>query len=134
MFNQTKGGDMKPLTQEQIEAVISWMNGYDQIRNTLIPVRFRGYFEAELKDTKQMEPYLIMTEVEILEKDLVLPKTIIDGGAPRMIQGELTMTLGITVKGSGDISDYVKNRELNEERIMFDVIEGRLKVLSVNEI
>jgi hypothetical protein len=125
---------MKPLTQEQIEAVISWMNEYDQIRNTLIPVRFREYFEAELKNTKQMEPYLIMTGVSILKRDLALPRLHLDEGGIRHIKGELQMRLAIDVQGSGDLIDYIVDDTLDHTKILYDVIEGRLKIYTVNEL
>jgi len=32
---------MKPLTHDQIEAVIQWMNGWNQLKDTSIPLRFK---------------------------------------------------------------------------------------------
>ena len=39
---------MKTLTQEQIDAVIDWMNGWDQLRDTAIPLRFKEEWTKQL--------------------------------------------------------------------------------------
>lgn len=40
---------MDILTYKQIEAVISWMNTWEQLRNTAIPMRFREDFTNKLQ-------------------------------------------------------------------------------------
>lgn len=32
------------LTKEQIQAVVDWMNEWDQLKNTSIPIRFKEDF------------------------------------------------------------------------------------------
>lgn len=32
---------METLTHNQIEAIIAWMNNWDQLKNTVIPIRFK---------------------------------------------------------------------------------------------
>lgn len=41
--------EMKPLTPEQIKSVISWMNTWEQLKNTAIPLRFKEDFSNEYK-------------------------------------------------------------------------------------
>jgi hypothetical protein len=37
---------MKPLTQDQIDAVIEWMNCWGQLKETVIPMRFKEDFKC----------------------------------------------------------------------------------------
>ena len=46
---------MKTLTQEQIKAVIKWMNGWQQLENTAIPLRFNEYWTEQLLTEKIMD-------------------------------------------------------------------------------
>ena len=39
---------MKPLTQDQIKAVIDWLNTWEQLENTVIPIRFRDEWSKKL--------------------------------------------------------------------------------------
>ena len=39
---------MKPLTQDQIDAVIDWMNKWEQLKGTAIPLRFKDDFTKQL--------------------------------------------------------------------------------------
>lgn len=44
---------MHPLTQQQIDLIFDWMNSYDQLKNTSIPLRFKEDFET-VHDTTTM--------------------------------------------------------------------------------
>jgi len=82
-----------------------------------------------------MTPYLIITGVEILERDLIIPSTIMICGIPQTIQGGLRLTLSIEVQGNGDLSEYItNNRLLNEWKILGDIINGKLKIKTVDEL
>ena len=39
---------MKTLTPDQIEAVIAWMNNWDQLEYTVIPLRFKEEWTKQL--------------------------------------------------------------------------------------
>lgn len=39
-----------PLTKEQIESVVAWMNEWEQIKDTAIPLRFREAFSEKTGD------------------------------------------------------------------------------------
>lgn len=39
---------MKALTQDQIDAVVHWMNNWEQLKNTAIPIRFKEDCTKEL--------------------------------------------------------------------------------------
>ena len=39
---------MKNLTKEQIQGVINWMNEYEMLENTHIPIRFKEHFGKHL--------------------------------------------------------------------------------------
>ena len=49
------------LSEEQIEAVVNWMNGWDMFRNTAIPLRFKEAFTkskisvAKLNDESEIK-------------------------------------------------------------------------------
>jgi|GEM_PF-4338295 hypothetical protein len=51
------------LTPEQIETVIEWMNEWEQLKNTVIPIRFKEDFMKKL--TKDFE-------VKIRSEDIYL--------------------------------------------------------------
>ena len=38
---------MKTLTQDQIDAVIDWMNNWEQLKDTAIPLRFKQDWEKQ---------------------------------------------------------------------------------------
>ncbi|NQZ74535.1 MAG: hypothetical protein HRT61_00225, partial [Ekhidna sp.] len=42
---------MKTLTQDQIDAVIDWMNNWEQLKDTAIPLRFKQDWEKQLNLT-----------------------------------------------------------------------------------
>lgn len=44
---------MENLTHEQIETVINWMNGWEQLKDTAIPIRFKADFENQIKGVKR---------------------------------------------------------------------------------
>jgi hypothetical protein len=44
---------MEQLTHEQIETVINWMNGWEQLKDTAIPIRFKADFENQIKHVKR---------------------------------------------------------------------------------
>lgn len=43
---------MDNLTKEQIQAVINWMNTWDQLKDTAIPLRFKEDFIQPKQDVK----------------------------------------------------------------------------------
>jgi hypothetical protein len=49
---------MNCLTQDQIESIIDWMNSWEQLKDTIIPIRFREDFEYEV-DLYLTVPYLM---------------------------------------------------------------------------
>lgn len=42
---------MKPFTADQIEYIIQWMNSWEQLRGTVIPIRFKEAFSQKKCDT-----------------------------------------------------------------------------------
>lgn len=40
---------MSQLTTDQIEAVVEWMNTWEQLKNTVIPIRFKEDFTKGLQ-------------------------------------------------------------------------------------
>jgi hypothetical protein len=50
---------MKALTQDQIDAVVHWMNNWEQLKNTAIPIRFKEdwtkpYAETEIPPEQEL--------------------------------------------------------------------------------
>ena len=43
---------MSQLSEEQIQAVIDWMNTWEQLRGTAIPIRFEEDFSNKNKSVK----------------------------------------------------------------------------------
>jgi hypothetical protein len=41
---------MENLTHSQISMVVDWMNGWEQLRDTVIPIRFKEAFESRIKE------------------------------------------------------------------------------------
>ena len=41
---------MKPLTKEQADHIENWLNSWDQIRGTVIPLRFREDIPVEINN------------------------------------------------------------------------------------
>lgn len=39
---------IKPLTKQQLDAQVDWLNTWDQLRNTAIPIRFYETFSKNL--------------------------------------------------------------------------------------
>jgi hypothetical protein len=39
---------MKTLTQDQIDAVVDWMNNWEQLKGTVIPLRFKDDWTKQL--------------------------------------------------------------------------------------
>jgi len=39
---------MKPLTKQQIETVYNWLNEWEQLKDTAIPLRFKERFSEQL--------------------------------------------------------------------------------------
>lgn len=39
---------MKELTEEQVKEIVDWLNTWDEIRNTVIPMRFKESFGKQL--------------------------------------------------------------------------------------
>jgi hypothetical protein len=52
---------MKNLTIEQIECVINWMNTWEQLKDTAIPIRFKNDFIKQL-GTSEKPPIGIIPE------------------------------------------------------------------------
>ena len=60
---------MKTLTTDQINAVIKWMNTWEQLRNSSIPMRFKEDF------TKQVNPQDLIGEVGSLRPPIsIMPQ------------------------------------------------------------
>lgn len=51
------------LSQKQIESVISWMNTWEQLRDTAIPLRFKEDFKNKLKAEQENEAKEITQEL-----------------------------------------------------------------------
>ena len=39
---------MKPLTDEQVQIIVNWLNTWEQLRNTAIPLRFKEHFTNKM--------------------------------------------------------------------------------------
>lgn len=47
---------MKTLTQDQIQAVIDWMNNWDQLKGTSIPIRFKEDWMKQVDQNNERPP------------------------------------------------------------------------------
>jgi len=58
---------MKQLDDDQIQAILEWMKGWEQIRDTAIPIRFRQDFEdkGEARSCTSAKPPLGLVPVFI---------------------------------------------------------------------
>lgn len=45
---------MEKLTQEQVDRIIEWLNTWESIRNTAIPIRFKEDFKPEKTNQKPL--------------------------------------------------------------------------------
>ena len=56
------------LNKEQIEKVIDWMNTWEQLKNTAIPLRFKEEFTKQLTLTDVVSMCCDETETELKNK------------------------------------------------------------------
>lgn len=56
---------MSDLTKEQIDAVIIWMNSWEQLKDTVIPIRFKEHF-TKLEPTKVVSIGFMYNSSEIV--------------------------------------------------------------------
>lgn len=76
---------MEELTEEQIKEVVDWLNTWDEIKNTVIPMRFKESFRKQLMlggVSCQREQLMAMLEERISkiqsEPDGIVRETMID--------------------------------------------------------
>ena len=53
------------LTEEQVEAVVQWMETWEQLKGTAIPMRFKGDFAKHLKKENEIPPPYLTEEPPI---------------------------------------------------------------------
>ena len=61
---------MKTLTQDQIDAVIDWMNNWEQLKDTAIPLRFKEDWTKQLNtsSTSLITTHSISTKNVIIQR------------------------------------------------------------------
>lgn len=72
---------MKPLTKDQIESVVQWLNSWDQLKDGVIPIRFKEYYTGQLQKTKPSNLFLAPSLEKRLDFASELAESI-DGDMP----------------------------------------------------
>jgi len=64
---------MEKLTKEQINSVVAWMNTWEQLKNTAIPIRFKEDFRYSDKPPLGLVPRKIRENERLVEvKDAII--------------------------------------------------------------
>ncbi len=53
---------MKNLTKSQIESVIEWMNTWEQLKYTVIPIRFKEDYTKKLQQADVSDSYVVFED------------------------------------------------------------------------
>ncbi len=83
---------MKTLTQDQIDAVIDWMNNWEQLENTAIPIRFKEDWIKQLNlDVVNQSKFEPQKNIDM--KTLLIIDTEADRVDYRIVENDDTITL-----------------------------------------
>ena len=65
---------MMKLKAEQIDEVVRWMNTWEQLKDTAIPIRFKEYYSEQLHKPDVMESVLPLLRECVMRSNLALPE------------------------------------------------------------
>lgn len=90
---------MKPLTKDQINAVINWMNEWDQLKDTAIPIRFEEHF----RESKKQEPWFSPHKPNDISKMVLIFDEVSSAGI-RITKGKVYKIECLLIYDNGDHS------------------------------
>ena len=126
---------MPDLTNEQIDVVINWMNSWEQLRDTAIPIRFK-------EDFTKIKPMTTDNKVYILQKDLPRIKAGSEGIVnesgilcfTKKVDGAVSMpAYAFPPQDIIDFPDWFKLKEAEEDKriVVMDFHKGHSNSIEV---